>query len=458
MADHESAGGRSDRAVDSLGHARKSVWSTLNPAFQYRNCSLPGAACRGLCVFFVTLLLVAFHSMPARSEYVLSPGDVVSIATIGSDDLKQSAMVDADGSVTLPLVGKIKAAGRTIEELRARVVAILSTKVLRRLTSDGREYPVVLSGTQLSLTISQYTPVYVTGDVAKPGSQTFRPGLTVRQAVALAGGYDIMRFRMQNPFLESADLRAEYDRLWAEYAQRQADVMRIKAELAGDTDLDRGSVDKLGVPAATADRIVELENKLLASLVEDRKKEIANLSDGIAKESKRIVTLTKLEKKEEKGTAADQAEFDRVEDLFKKGAVPITRVSEMRRLILISSTRQLQTMVQRYGVEREQQELSRKLQRFRDQVQIGLFKDLAKAELDVEKLHAQLRAVEEKIVYTSMVKSQLVRGGDSHPDLTIHRAGNGRDETRPADQYSRLQPGDVLEVKLHVAPLPAPSE
>jgi polysaccharide export outer membrane protein len=319
---------------------------------------------RRVIVFLSACIVTAVMlSGPARAEYLLNPGDVISIATVGSDDLKQSAMIDAEGELTLPLVGRVKAAGSTIEELRTRVVSILATKVLRRLTSDGREYPVVLSAGQLSLTISQYAPVYITGDVAKPGEQTYRPGLTVRQAVALAGGYDVMRFRMQNPFLESADLQAEYNGLWAEYVQRQAELLRIKAELAGQTRIDAQSVVKLGVPAASASRILDLQNEVLASRVEDRKKELASLVDGIAQESKRVTTLAEIEQKESEGSVADQSEYDRVKVLFDKGAVPITRVSEMRRLILISSTRELQTLVQRYGVEREQQELSRKLQR-----------------------------------------------------------------------------------------------
>jgi polysaccharide export outer membrane protein len=421
--------------------------------------AFPHLVGRGFAIGLAAGIIAAFvASAPARAEYLLNPGDVISIATIGSDDLKQSAMIDAEGELTLPLVGKVKAAGLTIEDLRTRVVSILATKVLRRLTSDGREYPVVLSASQLSLTITQYAPVYVTGDVAKPGEQAYRPGLTVRQAVALAGGYDVMRFRMQNPFLEAADLQAEYNGLWAEYVQRQAELLRIKAELAGETRIDAQSVAKLGVPATSASHVLDLQNEVLASRVEDRKKELASLVDGIAQESKRVTTLTELEQKESEGSVADQSEYDRVKVLFDKGAVPITRVSEMRRLILISSTRELQTLVQRYGVEREQQELSRKLQRSRDQIQIGLFEDLAKAELDGKKLHARLQAAQEKIVYTSMVKSQLVRGGDSKPDLTIHRAGKAQESPGPVDQDTLLLPGDVLEVMLHVAPVPPPSE
>jgi polysaccharide biosynthesis/export protein len=403
-----------------------------------------------LLIFFVAVVVPS----AARCEYLLQPGDVIAISTIGSDDLKQTSTIRQDGDVALPLIGEVKAAGLSMAQLRARVISILATKVLRRRTLDGREFPVVISADQLVLKIAQYTPVYVTGDVAKPGEQTFRPGLTVRQAIALAGGYDVMQFRMGNPFLQSADLRAQYETLWTEFAQNQADALRIKTELANGTKLDRQSIRNLPIAPPVSEGILDVENKLLASRANDKEKEIASLKNGIAQEEKRIQTLSELEKKEHEGSQADQAEYERVAQLFKTGAVPITRVSEMRRLILISSTRELQTTVQRYGVEREQQVLERELQRFRDKRKIQLLRDLQTTEAQLAKVRALLQATGEKLVYTSMIKSQLTRGKDSSPDLIVHHA-NGKSQR--ATQDAALQPGDVVEVRLHVAPLQEPS-
>jgi polysaccharide export outer membrane protein len=191
-----------------------------------------------------------------------------------------------------------------------------------------------------------------------------------------------------------------------------------------------------------------MENDLLTVRNKDKEKAISALKSGIAQEDKRIATLAELEKKEGEGSQADQLEYTRVEQLFKKGAVPITRVSEMRRLILLSSTRELQTTVQRYGVERQRQELSRTLQKYRDQRKIELLKELQDAELKIAQARARLQATGEKLAYTSMVKSQLIRGNGPKPDLVVHRI----DGTKKAvSEGSQLQPGDVLEVELHVA-------
>ena len=74
-------------------------------------------------------------------------------------------------------------------------------------------------------------PIYVNGDVSKPGEYPYRPATTARQVIAVAGGYDIMHIRMNNPYLESADLRSEYGSLWTEFAKEQAHMWRIKNEL-----------------------------------------------------------------------------------------------------------------------------------------------------------------------------------------------------------------------------------
>jgi polysaccharide export outer membrane protein len=401
------------------------------------------------------LLFVMMLPSAARCEYLLQAGDVISISTIGSNDLSRTSMIREDGTLSLPLVGELKAGGLSISELRARVISVLATKVLRRTAADGREFPVVITPDQLNLTIAEYSPIYILGDVAKPGSQKFRPGMTVRQAIALAGGYDIMHFRMQNPFLETADLRAQYESLWTEFAQKRADALRIRTELADGTELDPKSILSLPIAPSLSERILQLQKELLSARNRDKEKEVSYLKNEIEQESKRIETLQTLEKKENEGTQADEIDYQRVKQLFEKGAVPITRVSDTRRMALISSTSELQTTVQRYGVERQQHELSNKLQKFNDERKIKLLHDLQTTELEIAKIRSRLQATNEKLVYTSMVKSQLTRGERSNPDFIIHSKNGKSRGAQSATPDTELQAGDVLEVNLHVAPLPS---
>jgi len=162
------------------------------------------------------------------TEYQLATGDVIEIAAVGAPDIRSRASVDVDGRAIFPLIGPVKAAGLTISAIQANVRELLPTKVFRRRSDDSREYPIVLTPDEILVSIVEYRPVYVNGDVAKPGPQPYRPGLTVRQAIASAGGFDVMRFRAKDPFLESADIKAEYDSQWLEFAREQARLRSLR--------------------------------------------------------------------------------------------------------------------------------------------------------------------------------------------------------------------------------------
>lgn len=396
-----------------------------------------------------TVLLVLFASpLTASPEYRLNQGDVIEFSVIAAPELKHRAAISLDGTVSLPLLGEIKAAGLSIAELRAEVFRTAPTKILRRRTPDGREYPIVISPEEITLEIVEYRPVYVNGDVSKPGSLPYRPGLNVRQAVALAGGYDIMRFRMNNPFMESADLRSEYETRWTEFAKERAEVLRLRAELAGKPDLQTDALSKVPIPTSVAINILNTEKERLAARRADLEKERAHLEQALQKEDSRIATLTEQLQKENEVTDADTEDYERVRELLKRGSVPITRVADARRLILLSSTRALQTTAQLAQVQRERQELSRKLQKVDDERRIKVLADLQTAEVRLATTRARLQGIGEKLVYTGMVKSQLVRGKGAEPDIVVFRAASGPGKSFVADANTDLLPGDVVEISL----------
>ena len=394
------------------------------------------------------LVATASGSSATAAAYRLEPGDVVEFSVASAPELRQRAPVSLDGEVSLPLIGQVRAAGRPVADLRRTIEELLPTKVHRKRAEDGREYPVIISPDAFTLTIVEYRPVYLNGDVAKPGEQAFRPGMTVRQAVALAGGYDLMRFRMGNPFLDQADLRSEYDVLWTQFAKEDALIARLQAELANKGDIDRKKLAKTPVSPSVALQIEALEIEQLKLRNADFQKERVYLQEAMKKEDGRIGLLSDQQKKEREGTENDASDLARVQDLFQKGAVPITRVIEARRSILLSSTRVLQTIAQLSQVERERDDVGRKLQRVDDQRRLSLLKDLQDAGVRLDTLRTRLEAVSEKLMYTGVIRSQLTRGKGAKPELTIVRKGENGRQQLPGDEDFELAPGDVVEVSL----------
>lgn len=400
------------------------------------------AGCMSAIAAICTLLLSAASA--AADDYRLAPGDTIEFSTVATADLKTRATIRIDGSVALPLMGDVQISGLTLPQVHAKLQEELASKVYRQ-RSDGREVPIMVGPDEVTVTIAEYRPIYVNGDVSKPGEQPFRPGMTVRQAIALSGGYDIMHFRMENPFLEEADFRGDYDSLWTEFAKQQAIISRLHAELENSSTLDRKALRDTPIPDDLAKRIVAIEDDRLAARNAIYSKDRNYLEDAIKKEEGRITVLGDQQQREKEGVDADIEEYDRIRGLFDKQTLPITRVVDARRTILFSSTRYLQTIVEKSRAERGRDELRLKLDKLADERRKEILLDLQEANVKLATTRARLQAVGDKLVYTGLVRSQLVRGKGSQPEIIIHRKDN---EPLVVDQERELLPGDVVDVAL----------
>ena len=134
-----------------------------------------------------SLLLVTLSSSEAAEPYKLQPGDVLSFSVAAIPNLKKELTVSAEGLVNVPLIGWINAGGLSVREVEEEVRTALPNAIYRQRV-DGDELLVVVRADEVSLEITKYRPVYVSGEVASGGEQTYRPEMTVRQAIALAGG------------------------------------------------------------------------------------------------------------------------------------------------------------------------------------------------------------------------------------------------------------------------------
>ncbi|WP_245261531.1 polysaccharide biosynthesis/export family protein [Hyphomicrobium sp. 802] len=403
------------------------------------------------------ILLATTSASLADDSYRIQPGDSIEFSAASAPDLKTRATVDIDGQINFPLVGELKAQGMTVSELQAKVRSEVSSQVLQRRSSDGRQLSVMLAADEISVVIAEYRPIYVNGDVSQPGQQSFRPGITVRQAIALAGGVDVMRFRAQNPLLEEADFRADYDAQWTLFATQQAKILRLKAELAGKANFDPKALQATPISASSVKNIVDLEEAQLSARNSLNKKQSDYLQSAIATENDRISALSQQEDKEKLGVQADTEELERVKELFGRQTLPITRVIEARRTILLSSTRYLQTVAQRGVSERDRADLAAQLQKLPDERRQGILTELHDAQLELSQTRARLQALGDKLIYTGLVRSQLVRGNGGEPSILIHRKTDAGVSSLKASQDEELRPGDVVDVALRFPESSAPA-
>jgi polysaccharide biosynthesis/export protein len=385
----------------------------------------------------------------AKAEYRANIGDVLEVAVAGIPELRSRAAVQIDGNISLPLGGTLPVAGLPLPQIRAQIGAALASKVFRQRTPDGHVNVIVIDADEVTATVAEYRPVYINGDVSKPGEYPYRPTATARQLVALAGGYDIMHIRMNNPYLESADLRSEYGSLWTEFAKEQARTWRIKNELGDSSAVSPATLKDLPIaPSAIAD-IVNAETEYLKTKQIDYQREKQFLEHSVREGDEQVSVLTEQQKKEEEGYQTDVDELQKVVDLFSKGSLVSPRVTDARRAVLLSSTRRLQTTAQLMQVKKQQDELTRKLEKLDDQRKIDLLRELQDTSVRLNQIRGKLQSVGEKLQYTAMVRSQLVRGAGDKVGIAIIRKDEKGQERILADEDTELQPGDTVEVTLH---------
>jgi protein involved in polysaccharide export with SLBB domain len=112
----------------------------------------------------------------AGDAYQLGPGDRVRVTVFGQPDLSGEFRIAGDGYLALPLLGDFLAAGLTTREL--------AEAIAQRLREEG-----LLVDPKVVVELLTYRPIYMLGEVARPGSYEYREDMTVSNAVALAGGY-----------------------------------------------------------------------------------------------------------------------------------------------------------------------------------------------------------------------------------------------------------------------------
>jgi polysaccharide export outer membrane protein len=115
---------------------------------------------------------------PRHNEYAIGAADTVKVTVRDNPDLTAEAVVRPDGTIGLPLIGEIRAAGMTTTQLRAEIA--------RRATTFVKEVaPAAVGVTITAINSYRFT---VAGNVEKPGVFTSARYVTVTEAIVLAGG------------------------------------------------------------------------------------------------------------------------------------------------------------------------------------------------------------------------------------------------------------------------------
>ena len=129
----------------------------------------------GFCFVTIPSMVFAENDVANSKQYQLGTGDMVRIQVYDEKDLYLEARVSDTGTISYPFLGELKAKGLSLAELEALITS--------RLKGD------YLINPKVSIDMVEYRQFYIHGEIEDAGGFPYQPGLTVRKAISLAGGF-----------------------------------------------------------------------------------------------------------------------------------------------------------------------------------------------------------------------------------------------------------------------------
>lgn len=402
------------------------------------------ALCRwifGLCVSLGLL------PGPLLAEsYRIAAGDVLSLRVlewqpienraVEWDSLRTDLAVDAQGMVTVPFVGQIRAADLSPAELSS----VVADELMDRLAVSASLDAVVQ--------VVSYRPLFVAGAVRSPGEYPFRPGVTAAQLVAQAGGGALASG------IGTIDPR---DVLSREGAMRllQLEGERLAIRRAMLQAVIEGR-DQLVVPerqdgAAWPEGLIRSENEVLRLRKERRTRELAALDDQILLLGNEIEALTDRSAALGRLVESAQRENENAQSLADRGLAVGARVSETERTLALAEAQLLDVSTAMLRARQAVTLAEAEKLALRDRELVEDTRELQRVEEELERVLASLDTQQS----LSLVEGGLILGGGPgdaelampDPVVTILR-GQGDDAVRLSGLETLLVPGDVVTVAM----------
>lgn len=130
-------------------------------------------------------------SVNLLQTYRVGPNDVLKVEVFDEENLTTETKVSGQGTIKFPLIGEVSVQGLTVQEVEEALTVKLQAGYLKN--------------PKLTLAITSYRNVYVSGEAKTPGAFPFKEGLTVLKAITLAGGWTERADKGQTKVLRKID-------------------------------------------------------------------------------------------------------------------------------------------------------------------------------------------------------------------------------------------------------------
>jgi polysaccharide biosynthesis/export protein ExoF len=350
--------------------------------------------------------------------------------------------VNPAGAISLPLVGEVQAAGRTTEELAGAISDQLQKRVG---TTIGKPLTAV--------DIVTFRPFYIVGHVEHPGEYTFRPGLTVIQAIGIAGGF----YRMTDAGL----LRLERDRIAAagEYEAARIGLQRALMRRAR-LEAERNGTDTIETPKeltgnTSGATLIAEETAIMKARSQQLRVQLNALNDLKALFAQEVRSLTDKTVSQNQELDLARRELKGYDALSAKGLALSSRDFLLQRTVVELEGKLLDIEAASLRAKEEMRKAEQQAADLQQARSAAIVADLNDTQASIDQFTAKLTTARALISEAAVTAPRLALERSTiaarEPSFAISRNTNGHTVQVSAGEATPVQPGDVVRVEVSPA-------
>ncbi|WP_295813369.1 polysaccharide biosynthesis/export family protein [uncultured Nitratireductor sp.] len=396
----------------------------------------------------VPVVLAANIAARAQDDFGLLPQTRVKIAVVEWVEaqgeyrewtaLNGEYVISPAGTLALPLIGPIDARGRSSQALAEKIATALQEKT------------GLIAPPATTVEVVRYPSVFVTGSVERPGEFEFKPGLTVLQALAMAGGR-VRKTDFAGGYSELEQIRyaGEIGRIDLQLLQLETRRARLEAELVENAAVDFDAALQGRPLAGHAAQFVRDEQAIFEARRNAYQRQHNALSELGTLFREEIKILGEKMVAQDRQIKIAEEELGNVAQLVKRGTVTKSRETGLERIVADLQSSRLDLAVASMRAQQRLSETERDALSLEGSRRTEIGAELQKVNLEIDDLELRRGVTEQLLQATgASILRREDRAFEQQPlRFSILRGG---EETRrvEATETTGLKPGDVLDVQL----------
>jgi exopolysaccharide production protein ExoF len=378
-------------------------------------------------------------SLVAASDYTVHAGDKLKIRVNQLPELSGEFTVSSTGKIFMSPIGEILVDGLSMNDVSARI----SDSLIAGGHSENAETMVELL---------QSLPIFVVGDVQRPGEYPFRPGLTVLRAISLAGGH----FRLSDPGLmrlerDALAARGELATLLKKVNYLLARRARVHAELEDQSEIVFPPELTQKASDPTIAQLLAEERNILSTNRETLRSQAEGLERSRAFYEREIQAITAQIEAGKREFDSVRKEFAEISSLRQKGLSSWSRELTLERTQaqLMAAEHGLHTLILR--ARQNIAQLEQRTSELQSERRVKLNAEMQQTRLELEESRSRIETtrklmIEAEVTAPTMAVRRMSRGLAKEYSFLIVRTQDGKATSLPADENTPLEPDDVIKV------------